>query len=90
MGGLITDQNGITKTTAFMGEYYYQMNEDTKFTLGLRYNDDTYESTIFSSLSDISNANYAYTGPDYSRTNPGTSREQTENSALTYKLASSA
>ena len=87
MGGLITDQNGITKTTAFMGEYYYQMNEDTKITLGLRYNDDTYESTIFSSLSDISNANYAYTGPDYSRTNPGTSREQTENSALTYKLA---
>ncbi len=87
MGGLITDQNGITKSTAFMGEYYYQMNEDTKFTLGLRYNDDTYESTIFSSLSDISNTNYAYTGPDYSRTNPGTSREQTENSALTYKLA---
>ena len=70
-----------------MGEYYYQMNEDTKFTLGLRYNDDTYESTIFSSLSDISNTSYAYTGPDYSRSNPGTSREQTENSALTYKLA---
>jgi len=87
MGGLITDQNGITKSTAFMGEYYYQMNEDTKFTLGMRYNDDTYESTIFSSLSDISNTNYAYTGPDYSRTNPGTSREQTENSAVTYKLA---
>ena len=87
MGGLITDQNGITKSTAFMGEYYYQMNEDTKFTLGLRYNDDTYESTIFSSLSDISNTSYAYTGPDYSRSNPGTSREQTENSALTYKLA---
>jgi len=87
MGGLITDQNGITKSTAFMGEYYYQMNEDTKFTFGLRYNDDTYESTIFSSLSDISNTNYAFTGPDYSRTNPGTSREQTENSALTYKLA---
>jgi outer membrane receptor protein involved in Fe transport len=87
MGGLITDQNGITKSTAFMGEYYYQMNEDTKFTLGLRYNDDTYESTIFSSLSDISNTNYAYTGPEYSRTNPGTSREQTENSAVTYKLA---
>ena len=87
MGGLLTDQNGITKSTAFMGEYYYQMNEDTKFTLGLRYNDDTYESTIFSSLSDISNTSYAYTGPDYSRSNPGTSREQTENSALTYKLA---
>ena len=87
MGGLITDQNGITKSTAFMAEYYYQMNDDTKFTFGLRYNDDTYESTIFSSLSDISNTSYAYTGPDYSRTNPGTSREQTENSALTYKLA---
>ena len=87
MGGLITDQNGITKSTAFMAEYYYQMNDATKFTFGLRYNDDTYESTIFSSLSDISNTSYAYTGPDYSRTNPGTSREQTENSALTYKLA---
>ena len=84
---LITDQNGITKSTAFMAEYYYQMNDATKFTFGLRYNDDTYESTIFSSLSDISNTSYAYTGPDYSRTNPGTSREQTENSALTYKLA---
>ena len=87
MGGLLTDQNGITKSTAFMAEYYYQMDDATKFTFGLRYNDDTYESTIFSSLSDISNASYAYTGPDYSRSNPGTSREQTENSALTYKLA---
>ena len=87
MGGLITDQNGVTKSTALMAEYYYQMDDATKFTFGLRYNDNTYESTIFSSLSDISNANYAYQGPDYSRSNPGTSRSQTENSALTYKLA---
>ena len=87
MGGLITDQNGITKSTALMAEYYYQMDDATKFTFGLRYNDNTYESTIFSSLSDISNANYAYQGPDYSRSNPGTSRSQSENSALTYKLA---
>jgi len=87
MGGLITDQNGITKSTALMAEYYYQMDDATKFTFGLRYNDDTYESTIFSSLSDISNANYAYQGPDYSRSNPGTSRSQSENSAFTYKLA---
>lgn len=87
MGGLITDQNGVTKSTALMAEYYYQMDDATKFTFGLRYNDDTYESTIFSSLSDISNANYAYQGPDYSRSNPGTSRSQSENSALTYKLA---
>jgi iron complex outermembrane receptor protein len=87
MGGLITDQNGITKSTALMAEYYYQMDDATKFTFGLRYNDDTYESTIFSSLSDISNTNYAYQGPDYSRSNPGTSRSQSENSALTYKLA---
>jgi len=87
MGGLITDQNGITKSTALMAEYYYQMDDATKFTFGLRYNDNTYESTIFSSLSDISNANYAYQGPDYSRSNPGTSRSQSENSAFTYKLA---
>jgi len=87
MGGLITDQNGVTKSTALMAEYYYQMDDATKFTFGLRYNDNTYESTIFSSLSDISNANYAYQGPDYSRSNPGTSRSQSENSALTYKLA---
>ena len=87
MGGLITDQNGVTKSTALMAEYYYQMDDATKFTFGLRYNDDTYESTIFSSLSDISNANYAYQGPDYSRSNPGTSRSQSENSAFTYKLA---
>ena len=87
MGGLITDQNGITKTTAIMGEYYYDISEDTKLTLGMRYNDDTYESTIFSSLSDISNTNYVYLGSDYSRSNPGTSREQTENNSLTYKIA---
>ena len=87
MGGLITDQNGVTKSTALMAEYYYQMDDATKFTFGLRYNDNTYESTIFSSLSDISNANYAYQGPDYSRSNPGTSRSQSENSAFTYKLA---
>ena len=46
MGGLITAQNGITNSTAVMGKYYYQLNEDTKFPLGLRYTDDHYENTI--------------------------------------------
>ena len=52
----------------------------------MRYNDDTYESTIFSTLSDATNPNYVYS-PTYSRNNAGQTREQSENSAFTYKMA---
>ena len=87
LGGLVTSQNSVIKSNALYGEYYYDINDETKLTLGLRYNDDTYESTIFSTLADATNPNYVYTGPEYDRNNPGQTREQVENNALTYKLA---
>ena len=86
LGGLITSQNSKIKSNALFGEYYYDINDATKLTLGMRYNDDTYESTIFSTLSDATNVNYVYS-PTYSRNNPGQTREQSENSAFTYKMA---
>jgi len=87
LGGLVTSQNSVIKSNALYGEYYYDINDETKLTLGLRYNDDTYESTIFSTLADATNPNYVYTGPEYDRNNPGQTREQVENNGLTYKLA---
>ena len=86
LGGLVTSQNSKVKSNALFGEYYYDINEATKLTLGMRYNDDTYESTIFSTLGDVTNPNYTY-NPVYSRNNSGQTREQTENSAFTYKMA---
>ena len=86
LGGLITSQNSKVKSNALFGEYYYDINDATKLTLGMRYNDDTYESTIFSTLSDATNPNYVY-NPTYSRNNAGQTREQSENSAFTYKMA---
>ena len=86
LGGLITSQNSKVKSNALFGEYYYDINDATKLTLGMRYNDDTYESTIFSTLGDVTNPNYTYS-PEYSRNNSGQTREQSENSAFTYKMA---
>lgn len=86
LGGLITSQNTKVKSNALFGEYYYDIDDATKLTLGMRYNDDTYESTIFSTLGDVTNPNYTY-NPTYSRNNSGQTREQSENSAFTYKMA---
>ena len=86
LGGLVTSQNSKIKSNALFGEYYYDINDATKLTLGMRYNDDTYESTIFSTLADVTNESYVY-NPTYSRNNAGQTRDQTENSAFTYKFA---
>jgi len=86
LGGLITSQNTKVKSNALFGEYYYDIDDATKLTLGMRYNDDTYESTIFSTLGDVTNPNYVY-NPTYDRNNAGQTREQSENSAFTYKMA---
>ena len=40
MRGYVNDDHVRVKSTALFGEMYFDLNEDTKLTVGLRYNDD--------------------------------------------------
>ena len=40
LGGIINDQNVLAKSTALYGEMYFDLSDDTKLTIGARYQDD--------------------------------------------------
>ena len=40
LGGIINDQNVLAKSTAVYGEMYFDLSDDTKLTVGARYQDD--------------------------------------------------
>ena len=40
LGGIINDQNVLSKSTALYGEMYFDLSDDTKLTIGARYQDD--------------------------------------------------
>jgi len=53
MGGFFNDDHVRTDSLAIFGELYYQMNEDTKLTLGLRFNDDKVTDNLMSCLGQV-------------------------------------
>ena len=40
LGGIVNDQNVLAKSTAVYGEMYFDLSDDTKLTVGARYQDD--------------------------------------------------
>ena len=58
MGGFINDDHVRTKSTAIFGEMYFDLSEDTKMTLGLRYNDDIVKDTVHTCLGQVQCPNY--------------------------------
>jgi len=42
LGGIVNDQNVVAKSTAVYGEMYFDLSDDTKLTIGGRYQDDDY------------------------------------------------
>ena len=87
MRGYVNDDHVRVKSTALFGEMYFDLNEDTKLTVGLRYNDDTVKDTIMTCLTDLNCPNYtqeAYLSGQYTFS-PTT--EVIEDDAFAYKVA---
>ena len=58
--GYVNDDHVKTKSTALFGEMYFDLSEDTKLTVGLRYNDDKVSDSIMTCLSDLDCPNYTF------------------------------
>ena len=50
ISGFINDDHIRTKSTALLGEIYYDLSEQTKLTVGFRYNEDTVMDNLMSCL----------------------------------------
>jgi outer membrane receptor protein involved in Fe transport len=47
LGGILNDQNVLAKSTALYGEMYFDLSDDTKLTVGARYQDDETKSWTY-------------------------------------------
>jgi iron complex outermembrane receptor protein len=54
LGGIINDQNVLSKSTALYGEMYFDLSDDTKLTIGARYQDDETTSWTYNDTGAIS------------------------------------
>ena len=54
LGGIINDQNVLAKSTALYGEMYFDLSDDTKLTIGARYQDDETTSWTYNDTGAIS------------------------------------
>jgi outer membrane receptor protein involved in Fe transport len=63
-GGLVQDNPVVQETLSVYGNFFYDISDDTKVTVGFRYNEDSYEDYAFNMLGDIGNADYVYS-PTY-------------------------
>lgn len=94
IGGLVQDNPVLQQTLSLYGNFFYDINDDTKLTLGYRYNEDSYEDFAFNTLGDTTNADYVYS-PVYDINTLGGTEAETraafyqegEDSNSTYKLA---
>ena len=86
IGGLVQDNPVIQQTLSLYGNFFYDINDDTKLTLGYRYNEDSYEDTTFNTLGDALNPNYVYS-PTYDLATVGATFTEGEDSNSTYKIA---
>ena len=93
-GGLVQDNPVVQETLSAYGNFFYDINDDTKLTLGFRYNEDSYEDFAFNMLGDIGNDDYVYS-PTYDLYRLGGTEEATraafyqegKDTNSTYKLA---
>ena len=58
LAGYINDDHIRTKSMALFGEFYFDLSDVTKLTLGYRFNDDTVKDTIMTCLTDFDCPNY--------------------------------
>ena len=58
LGGYLNDDHIRTKSMALFGEFYFDLSDVTKLTLGYRFNDDTVKDTIMTCLTDFDCPNY--------------------------------
>jgi len=54
LGGIVNDQNVVAESTALYGELYIDLSEDTKLTLGGRFQDDSTTSWTYNDTAAIS------------------------------------
>jgi len=54
LGGIINDQNVVAKSRALYGEMYFDLSDDTKLTIGARYQDDDTTSWTYNDTGAIS------------------------------------
>ncbi len=59
MGGLINSDHGKQKSSSVFGEMYYQLDDTTKLTVGLRYDDNNPEYSSHNALGDANAAGAA-------------------------------
>jgi outer membrane receptor protein involved in Fe transport len=54
LGGIVNDQNVVAQSTAVYGEMYFDLSDDTKLTIGGRYQDDDTESWTYNDTGAVS------------------------------------
>ena len=86
IGGLVQDNPVLQQTLSLYGNFFYDINDDTKLTLGYRYNEDSYEDTTFNTLGDALNPDYVYS-ETYDLATTGSKYTEGEDTNSTYKLA---
>lgn len=58
LAGYLNDDHIRTKSMALFGEFYFDLSDVTKLTLGYRFNDDTVKDSIMTCLTDFDCPNY--------------------------------
>ena len=54
LGGIVNDQNVVAESTALYGEMYFDLSDDTKLTIGGRYQDDDTQSWTYNDTGALS------------------------------------
>ena len=93
-GGLVQHDPVDQETLSVYGNFFYDISDDTKLTVGFRYNEDSYEDFAFNMLGDIGNDDYVYS-PTYDLYRIGGTEEASraafytegKDTNTTYKLA---
>ena len=91
---MVQDNPVVQETLSLYGNFFYDISDDTKVTVGFRYNEDSYEDFAFNMLGDIGNDDYVYS-PTYNLYTLGGTEEATraafytegKDTNTTYKLA---
>ena len=84
IGGLVQDNPVLQQTLSIYGNFFYDINDDTKLTIGYRYNEDSYEDTALNTLGGT--GSYVYT-PEYDLLANGATYSEGEDTNSTYKIA---
>ena len=95
LGGLIQDNPVIQETESLYANIFYDITDDTRLTVGYRYNEDYYDDFSVNMLGDATNEDYVYSGSEWDLYNFAGSLEASNaaartvgsDTAETYKIA---